>query len=1476
MPLKIAKRLFIFLFILVPISIADAAGPSQIIDEQHKTLASDKFKDRAAHYPALVVGDIESLIPLSYTKYLDGRPVLFFSKSYQTKEPLELLKKANTVIFQEGGMMELSLDLLPWKIKDSRGKEVIRRFFYQKDGMTFLPPSQGYYEIFVKIGKEEKEKPYITIDKRALYPTHFSLEEGEDQRDVSLKGDKGKGLWRYIGVFFFAKKEHILKAQEGVTEIVIIPQRDFQRHYHEVTRLLSEKATIAHLFSNDKEKGRIFDADYSILRSGEYRLSAYVKPATERIVYRDIVNRLKGEGERSKEYNVNIDLSEYPNVDVAYIKDRAGIDHFFLLFGIDVNGDNLTDVVGYAGDYRTRIREKFLSIPMAKIEIEKMGYGTTIRRFIPGRGDKKWYYNAFGSGLTVNHEGDVLVLSSDMKKERQFILVREFPSIDLTEYPYIGLDYRIDNPGQKLKMRFKVDTNGDRRPDREFETDFDTGERPPLSDGFIHLSINTVKIAGVCPVSGGKDEGFDLVEVTIFFQGGGNFYLRDFNIYNKTVDIPFHVRSRLIPGEDSDVPIFLPLETEEREIRGMDIMKVSIYDQFKEVFERLRKQLKDKKGEGLYKDRLVKVVAMLGRDEGIKLPFEGTLKNIVKEIAFYRDEDIKIPGFIAESMHKEEWRDKLESEGGWRGYNSKSYFLVKDYAVNERFLWKEVKYNQLDLLTWEVKGEDAFFTWAVENNFLKISTFFSNETRKRGRIILSNSLYKKGIFNKSISPIDLKRFSTFDISCQGYNPLIQRMSIILGLDFNGDGKEDTSVHFPIYDNEISGSIGKDVRIGREALKKVEELYPLRKFYYISDIRVSLENRETGGEKVFYLKGIRFYSDENRGLLAQVDERGYVNKSVSLEPIEMAFADIYEPIDTLNKVTWWKVVGEKVFYSLENVHGNLKLVFGTKYMKKGSYIALSKRFSDIDLEKYPFIRFDYIISKDVDVQDPFINVILDIKGERHAFRYAIQEDRFRNYPGGHNLYKELKKKFPQQKKFLLNGVTIELGKNFSYKGSEKIGLILKGFKVFSKRRGDMAEYLNSTGFRYQDTGWKGDGKWRVAGNSLYEYKEDDRGKWVRVEFKEDMFTEEGVFLKIKPVKTIDIERFPLLLLDYNLDNPSIQKVEIALELDTNGDVIGDTEIKPQTISGNVMDIGKLAKYFYPGRRYNRLTAIELYLKKGERIDCKENNLTGYYNFLIRDIELLGETIGTFHNKILSGLEVKAGGKRYFIKDFEKEEVEGIFNSYGMLLDFGRLNLKPGKHKLRFKGNEYFNMNMVVLESADNPVPVISREEAVIQFEKINPTRYLVDVKTRDSFWLVFSESFHEGWRAYIREKSEVRSQKKSENRDQKPEEPWSALLSAWRDRGNRVEINDHFMVNGYANGWMVPIPPYPPFNKGGKGGFSDEKAERGFQIVLEYKPQRLFEIGVIISLITLVGCIVYLGYDWGRRRGKRCKSSPINN
>lgn len=96
-----------------------------------------------------------------------------------------------------------------------------------------------------------------------------------------------------------------------------------------------------------------------------------------------------------------------------------------------------------------------------------------------------------------------------------------------------------------------------------------------------------------------------------------------------------------------------------------------------------------------------------------------------------------------------------------------------------------------------------------------------------------------------------------------------------------------------------------------------------------------------------------------------------------------------------------------------------------------------------------------------------------------------------------------------------------------------------------------------------------------------------------------------------------------------------------------------------------------------------------------------------------------------------------------------------------------------------------------------------------YEKINPTKYIVHVNASKPFFLVFSESYHKDWVAYV--------------------------------DGQQIPVKYHFMVNGFANAWYI--------NKTGS-----------YTITLEFWPQRLFYIGSAISITTLILCIIYTVKD----------------
>ena len=96
---------------------------------------------------------------------------------------------------------------------------------------------------------------------------------------------------------------------------------------------------------------------------------------------------------------------------------------------------------------------------------------------------------------------------------------------------------------------------------------------------------------------------------------------------------------------------------------------------------------------------------------------------------------------------------------------------------------------------------------------------------------------------------------------------------------------------------------------------------------------------------------------------------------------------------------------------------------------------------------------------------------------------------------------------------------------------------------------------------------------------------------------------------------------------------------------------------------------------------------------------------------------------------------------------------------------------------------------------------------IIYKKINPTKYAVNVNASYPFFLVFSQSYHKDWIAYV----------------------------------DGREVKSHLMANGYANAWYI--------NKTGT-----------FEIVLDFWSQKLFYIGSGISLTTFILSVLYFSKD----------------
>jgi len=231
--------------------------------------------------------------------------------------------------------------------------------------------------------------------------------------------------------------------------------------------------------------------------------------------------------------------------------------------------------------------------------------------------------------------------------------------------------------------------------------------------------------------------------------------------------------------------------------------------------------------------------------------------------------------------------------------------------------------------------------------------------------------------------------------------------------------------------------------------------------------------------------------------------------------------------------------------------------------------------------------------------------------------------------------------------------------------------------------------------------------------------------------------------------------------------------------------------------------------------------------------------------------------------------------------------------------------------------------------------IAKDTPILEFKKINPTKYKIIVhQAKDDFPLVFSESFHKGWKIYLAENEKLKIEnidlKKykifNENEDDQAskEELVDYISNGWvTDLGNGKEkeikhqkwennkerldyiekysidfisknfqgtIQNDNLSNGYIWDTWFKEPMADGENHLMANGYAnswwvglDEIKESGnyvqnpdgsidFEVIVEFWPQRLFYLGMGISGLTLLGCFTYLIYD--HRRRKKYKAIKI--
>lgn len=172
-----------------------------------------------------------------------------------------------------------------------------------------------------------------------------------------------------------------------------------------------------------------------------------------------------------------------------------------------------------------------------------------------------------------------------------------------------------------------------------------------------------------------------------------------------------------------------------------------------------------------------------------------------------------------------------------------------------------------------------------------------------------------------------------------------------------------------------------------------------------------------------------------------------------------------------------------------------------------------------------------------------------------------------------------------------------------------------------------------------------------------------------------------------------------------------------------------------------------------------------------------------------------------------------------------------------------NNKPIEIELRDISVVKNNGSLLIFKRKKQVDNVLSNVDPKITFQWINPTKYKVNIENAQApFYLVFSENYSNGWDAYIKkEKNTISGKvvKNFKNEDVIEIEPKNKIDLFSGFAGISGEKNlDHIEVNSFANAWYI--------EKTGSYG-----------IDIEFMPQRIFSLSLVISIIGVIISIVWL-------------------
>lgn len=211
--------------------------------------------------------------------------------------------------------------------------------------------------------------------------------------------------------------------------------------------------------------------------------------------------------------------------------------------------------------------------------------------------------------------------------------------------------------------------------------------------------------------------------------------------------------------------------------------------------------------------------------------------------------------------------------------------------------------------------------------------------------------------------------------------------------------------------------------------------------------------------------------------------------------------------------------------------------------------------------------------------------------------------------------------------------------------------------------------------------------------------------------------------------------------------------------------------------------------------------------------------------------------------------------------------------------------------------YDNFQLVDIPELDNRFYLLTEPQIDMQspeqisYSSINPTQKQVNIDSASKpFVLNFAESFHHGWKLYLKPISEASSCDTAHTYNPPVENGESTVVQCQQNQrfamgsglgylGQKPVFDDqHIEINGFANGWVVD-PEFIKANYGPEYYTENPDGSINFNLAIYFKPQSYFYIGLIVSGTTFVTCIGYLAWQYKKSRrnaGPKPYHSPNND